>query len=119
LLAYPLFRGIARTKEVEIAGHELVSTNELLGITGNDGIKTGFAPGQVNVVATPRSVNLGCGRHPQSQNRYADAGSRCPTANYAGARTLRTGGDGVGSTVTAVTCGTWLRLAMRGGLPVG
>lgn len=42
LMAYPLFREIVGTKAIEVAGHELVNTNELLGVMPDaDGVKTG------------------------------------------------------------------------------
>lgn len=45
LLAYPLFRSIVATKQIEVAGHALLNTNELLGVLpGADGIKTGTTP---------------------------------------------------------------------------
>lgn len=76
LWKYPLFRQIVGTASAEVAGHSLVSTNQLLGtFPGANGVKTGTttAAGQSLIAGIDRSghqlfaVILG------SQDRYFDA----------------------------------------------
>ena len=76
LLTYPLFRQIVATAEIQVAGHMLQNTNQLLvDFPGADGVKTGttVAAGECLVASIARDghtqilVILG------SRDRYADA----------------------------------------------
>jgi D-alanyl-D-alanine carboxypeptidase (penicillin-binding protein 5/6) len=75
-LSFPVFSGIVATASVDVAGHRLASTNQLLGAyAGADGVKTGTtdAAGECLVASTTRGghrlllVLLG------SRDRYGDA----------------------------------------------
>ena len=75
-LRYPLFAQIVRTAHAQVAGEELDSTNQLLGVyPGADGVKTGTtdAAGQCLVASISRNGHRLIAVVMDSPDRYADA----------------------------------------------
>lgn len=78
LWTYPLFRQMAGTAAIEVAGHPLVSTNQLLGTyAGVNGVKTGTtdAAGENLIVGFDRDGHQLFIVILSSQDRYFDARS--------------------------------------------
>ncbi len=75
-LEYPVFAEIVATQSVQVAGHDLTNTNELLGVyPGADGIKTGTTDeaGECLVASVSRSGHRIVAVILGSTGRYADA----------------------------------------------
>jgi serine-type D-Ala-D-Ala carboxypeptidase (penicillin-binding protein 5/6) len=84
-LQYPLFEEIVRTQTAQIAGHDLVNTNELLGAyPGTDGVKTGTTDeaGECLVASVNQDGHRVIAVILGSRDRYADART---LLDYAGA----------------------------------